>query len=67
MQSDVLIQFQKYLKPKFYSLSSTGRIPFIMKIDTPEFHSIFTPELNTLAELFSKYGYELRIVGGAVR
>lgn len=41
--------------------------PVIMKLDCPEFHSIFTPELKTLADLFKKYNYELRIAGGAVR
>lgn len=38
-----------------------------MKLESPEFQSIFTPELITLAELFKKYNYELRIAGGAVR
>ena len=38
-----------------------------MKINSPQFQSIFTPELNTLIELFEKYNYELRIAGGAVR
>lgn len=38
-----------------------------MKIDTPEFHGMFTPELNTLAELFGRNQFELRIAGGAVR
>ena len=38
-----------------------------MKLDTPEFKSLFTPELETLIKLFTKYGYELRIAGGAVR
>lgn len=41
--------------------------PIIKKLNDPLFHSLFTPELNTLAELFKKYNYELRIVGGAVR
>ncbi|XP_033229303.1 CCA tRNA nucleotidyltransferase 1, mitochondrial isoform X2 [Belonocnema kinseyi] len=41
--------------------------PVIMKLDTPEFHSIFTPELNTLSELFKKYDHEIRVAGGAVR
>lgn len=41
--------------------------PIIMKLDVPIFHSIFTPELNTLSELFKKYNYPLRIAGGAVR
>lgn len=41
--------------------------PVIKKLDNPLFHSIFTPELNILAELFKKYNYELKIAGGAVR
>lgn len=36
-------------------------------INTPEFYSIFTPELKKLVSIFQHYGYELRIVGGAVR
>ncbi len=39
----------------------------IMKLETPAFQEIFTPELNLLVELFKKYGHELRIAGGAVR
>ncbi|XP_005110733.1 CCA tRNA nucleotidyltransferase 1, mitochondrial [Aplysia californica] len=39
----------------------------MMKLDTPEFHSLFTPELHALSALFTKYGHELRIAGGAVR
>ncbi|XP_077992379.1 CCA tRNA nucleotidyltransferase 1, mitochondrial-like [Glandiceps talaboti] len=38
-----------------------------IKLDTPEFHSLFTPELDRLAELFKNYNHELRIAGGAVR
>lgn len=38
-----------------------------MKLETSNFKEIFTPELNTLIELFNKYGHELRIAGGAVR
>lgn len=41
--------------------------PIVKKLDTPEFKSIFTPELETLVELFQKYNYEIRIAGGAVR
>lgn len=41
--------------------------PVIVKLNSPEFHSLFTPELLTLANLFKKYNYELRIAGGAVR
>ncbi|XP_069681906.1 CCA tRNA nucleotidyltransferase 1, mitochondrial isoform X2 [Periplaneta americana] len=38
-----------------------------MKLDTPEFKALFSPELTTLSSLFKEYGYELRIAGGAVR
>ncbi|XP_043272776.1 CCA tRNA nucleotidyltransferase 1, mitochondrial [Venturia canescens] len=41
--------------------------PVIKKLDTPEFQSIFTPELNKLSEIFKKYNYEMRVAGGAVR
>lgn len=41
--------------------------PVVMKLDTPEFQSIFTPELNILLEIFRKYKYDIRIAGGAVR
>lgn len=39
----------------------------MMKIDTPEFHQLFTPELQQLKSLFDKYNHELRIAGGPVR
>ena len=38
-----------------------------MKLDTPEFHSLFNPGTQTLIGLFEKYDHELRIAGGAVR
>lgn len=41
--------------------------PVILKLTTPEFKSIFTPELETLVDLFRRNGYEIRIAGGAVR
>ncbi|EDW84323.1 uncharacterized protein Dwil_GK14077 [Drosophila willistoni] len=41
--------------------------PAFKKVDSPEFHSIFTPELEQLVSLFKKYNFELRIAGGAVR
>ncbi|EDV91140.1 GH15807 [Drosophila grimshawi] len=41
--------------------------PAFTKVDSDEFRSIFTPELETLVALFKKYNYELRIAGGAVR
>lgn len=41
--------------------------PVVTKIDTPEFKSLFTPEVNQLKQLFDKYNHEIRIAGGAVR
>lgn len=41
--------------------------PIIMKLDTPIFKNLFNDELNSLSDLFKKYGYEIRIAGGAVR
>ena len=38
-----------------------------MKLDTPAFHALFTPQTKVLIGLFEKYNHELRIAGGAVR
>ncbi|ESO01356.1 hypothetical protein HELRODRAFT_174911 [Helobdella robusta] len=52
------------------SLSSSTATPLkkqFKKLDSPEFKSLFTPELDFLAKLFNKNGFEIRIAGGAVR
>lgn len=36
-------------------------------LDSPEFKSVLSPELLTVAEPFLQNGYDVRIVGGAVR
>lgn len=41
--------------------------PVVKKLDSELFKSIFTSELNYLHEIFTKYNYEIRIAGGAVR
>lgn len=41
--------------------------PVVTKLDDPLFKSIFTDEMNDLMKLFSKYNFEIRIAGGAVR
>ncbi|CAH0400537.1 unnamed protein product [Chilo suppressalis] len=41
--------------------------PVVTKLDSPEFKSIFTSEVQELRRLFDKYNYEIRIAGGAVR
>ncbi|KAI6189929.1 hypothetical protein M3Y97_00061400 [Aphelenchoides bicaudatus] len=38
-----------------------------MKIDTPEFQELFTPELRYVSDLFKRENHELRIAGGPVR
>jgi len=38
-----------------------------MEISEDLLQQIITPEIETLASLFDKYGYELRMAGGAVR
>ncbi|TMW53834.1 hypothetical protein DOY81_001119 [Sarcophaga bullata] len=58
----------KELKPLVLGVPERMRDnPAVKKIDSPEFKSIFTEELNSLVDLFHKYNYELRIAGGAVR
>ncbi|XP_018576883.1 CCA tRNA nucleotidyltransferase 1, mitochondrial isoform X2 [Anoplophora glabripennis] len=49
------------------ALSKARKDPVIMKLDSPEFKSIFSEELNKLVSFFEKYNYEIRIAGGAVR
>ena len=57
----------RLLKRQSLSSSTVTSNLVKMKLDTPEFHALFTPELNVLISLFDKHGYELRIAGGAVR
>ncbi|XP_047390521.1 CCA tRNA nucleotidyltransferase 1, mitochondrial isoform X3 [Sciurus carolinensis] len=40
---------------------------FTMKLQSPEFQSLFTEGLKSLTELFVRESHELRIAGGAVR
>ena len=61
----------KYLNTIFFSKRSYSvsayKYPVTMQIDTPEFKSIFTNDLQTLLQIFESYNYEIRIAGGAVR
>lgn len=41
--------------------------PVITKLDSPQFHAIFSPELRVIIETFKKYGFEIRLAGGPVR
>ncbi|KAK1796341.1 hypothetical protein P4O66_009410 [Electrophorus voltai] len=43
------------------------RYLFTMQLKTKEFESLFTDGLNSLADVFKKHQFELRIAGGAVR
>ena len=58
---------QQHLETLRKMVPKTRPDPVIKKLSTPEFKSIFTDELKTLASMFTSNGYELRIAGGAVR
>lgn len=52
----------------FATETPTGRkIPKTMKLDSPQFRALFTPEVKELVDIFRRHGHELRIAGGAVR
>lgn len=60
------------LHPRWLSGGRAGlrllqRHLFTMKVQSPEFQSLFTEGLQSLTELFAKENHELRIAGGAVR
>jgi tRNA nucleotidyltransferase/poly(A) polymerase len=38
-----------------------------LNIDTAEFERVFTPNVNKVSEILRKYGFDVRVVGGAVR
>lgn len=38
-----------------------------MKVENSVYKDLFTPELMLLSDIFKKYGYEIRMAGGAVR
>ena len=50
----------------FFNANMKPIVPVTMKLDTPEFKSIFTPELTALVDMFKKHDHEIRIAGGAV-
>ncbi|XP_036427415.1 CCA tRNA nucleotidyltransferase 1, mitochondrial [Colossoma macropomum] len=59
-----------FLSPKLLSrihLTWSHRHLFTMQLKTKEFESLFTDGLNSLADIFEKHRFELRIAGGAVR
>ncbi|CAH0551260.1 unnamed protein product [Brassicogethes aeneus] len=49
------------------ALPKSRQDPVVLKLDTEEFKSIFTEELKSLVSIFKNNGFEIRIVGGAVR
>ncbi|OAD58167.1 CCA tRNA nucleotidyltransferase 1, mitochondrial, partial [Eufriesea mexicana] len=53
------------MKEELMPLSRSN--PVIKKLDDPIYHSILTPELNILTQIFKMYNYDLKIAGGAVR
>ncbi|MFH4974233.1 hypothetical protein AB6A40_000942 [Gnathostoma spinigerum] len=58
----------RYFLKKIRISQMTEKIePKTMRIDSPQFRAIFTPELMKLNEIFKKNNYELRMAGGCVR
>lgn len=55
---------RRFVSEKYYKRLGQLRT---MKLESPSFSSILTPELKILVNIFSNYNYELRIAGGAVR
>jgi len=37
-----------------------AKYPLKMRLDSPEFHALFTPELKKLSSVFASNGFELR-------
>ena len=54
---------QYIYQPRFRNMSSKA----VDKLDSPEFQSVITPELLSVTAPFVQEGYDIRIVGGAVR
>ncbi|XP_060527759.1 CCA tRNA nucleotidyltransferase 1, mitochondrial isoform X2 [Cylas formicarius] len=61
------ISVAERIKQLKMNLPKVREDPIIMKLDTLEFKSVFTEELQILSAMFQRHGYELRIAGGAVR
>jgi len=60
----VLPRISQLVLPAFSENMSSG---VAEKLDTSKLHSVLTPELLTVALPFQREGYDIRIVGGAVR
>ncbi|KAK3094044.1 hypothetical protein FSP39_023423 [Pinctada imbricata] len=60
---------EHYLLHSNFSQSVKIRKPKLitMKIESPKFQQLFTPELQKLVDIFKRHNQELRIAGGAVR
>ncbi|XP_044728577.1 CCA tRNA nucleotidyltransferase 1, mitochondrial [Chrysoperla carnea] len=61
------LKHTEYIKKFKLDMPKLRENPIIMKLESPEFKSIFTPELESLIKIFNKHGYEIRVAGGAVR
>ena len=59
--SILLLEFDLFqIDHPFLIRLASGRMPTTMKLDTPEFKQLFTPQLHKLSNLFQEYNYELR-------
>lgn len=55
------------LRHVFHSVRRKMSDSAVEKLDLPAFKSVLTPELFTVAAPFQEHGFDIRIVGGAVR
>ncbi|XP_054028145.1 CCA tRNA nucleotidyltransferase 1, mitochondrial [Dryobates pubescens] len=62
----LLLPCRAGLRP-FLPLRLRHRAAGAMRLQSPQFQELFTPGLRSVAEIFEKKNYELRIAGGAVR
>ncbi|XP_044512761.1 CCA tRNA nucleotidyltransferase 1, mitochondrial isoform X2 [Gracilinanus agilis] len=67
MLRNLFLRHRTLLSCSWSRVSLLKKYLFTMKVESPEFQSLFTEGLKNLTELFSKEKYELRIAGGAVR
>ncbi|XP_036601615.1 CCA tRNA nucleotidyltransferase 1, mitochondrial-like [Trichosurus vulpecula] len=67
MLRNLFLGHRTLLSSSWSQVSLLKKYLLTMKVESPEFQSLFTEGLKNLTELFKKENYELRIAGGAVR
>ncbi|KAH1007932.1 hypothetical protein HUJ04_005103 [Dendroctonus ponderosae] len=65
--SNQVLTTEYYINKFKMKVPKSRENPVILKLESPEFHSILSEDVKTLVGLFQKYNHEIRIAGGAVR